>query len=108
MSGLQTSVWLTIFAAGLLTYATRLSFILLFGKIEMPVWLHQALRYVPPAVLTAIVFPELLLKDSSMYLSPGNDRLIAGIIAILVAWRRKNLVLTILAGMAALWILQLI
>jgi branched-subunit amino acid transport protein len=50
------SVWLTIVAAGLLTYATRLSFILLFGKVEMPVWLHQALRYVPPAV-PAIVFP---------------------------------------------------
>lgn len=101
------SVWLTIITAGLLTYATRLSFILLFGRIEMPAWLNQALRYVPPAVLTAIVFPELLLQDGSLYLSPGNDRLVAGAIAILVAWRTKNVLLTILAGMLALWILQM-
>jgi branched-subunit amino acid transport protein len=107
VTDLQASVWLTIITAGLLTYVTRLSFILLFGKIDMPIWLHQALRYVPPAVLTAIVFPELLLKDGSLYLAPGNDRLIAGVIAILVAWRTKNILLTILAGMVVLWVLQL-
>ena len=101
------NVWLAIFIAGLLTYATRLSFILLFGRVEIPLWLRRALRYVPPAVLTAIVFPELLLQDGALFLAPGNDRLVAGIVAILVAWRTKNVLLTILAGMLVLWVLQL-
>ena len=41
-----------------------------------------------------------------MNVSPLNPRLLAGIIAALVAWRTRNTMLTILAGMAALWIVQ--
>jgi branched-subunit amino acid transport protein len=38
----------------------------------------------------------------------GNARLIAGVIAALVAWRTKNVVLTIAIGMIALWVLSAI
>jgi branched-subunit amino acid transport protein len=38
--------------------------------------------------------------------SLGNTRLVAGALAALVAWRTKNVLLTIGVGMAALWILQ--
>ncbi len=100
------SVWLTMIAAGALTYATRLSLILLFGKMEVPGWLARALRFVPAAVLTAIVFPELFMQDGSLYLSLANSRLIAGAVAVLVAWRTKNVLLTILIGMAVLLALQ--
>ena len=54
------TVWLTMLLVGLGTYATRLSFILLFGRREIPVGVRRALRFVPPAVLTAIIFPELV------------------------------------------------
>lgn len=102
------SVWVTMIAAGALTYATRLSLILLFGRVEVPGWLARALRFVPPAVLTAIVFPELFLQDGSLDVSLANGRLIAGLLAALVAWRTKNVLLTILAGMAVLLTLQAI
>jgi branched-subunit amino acid transport protein len=102
------SVWLTMIAAGALTYATRLSLILLFGRVEVPGWLARALRFVPPAVLTAIVFPELFLQDGNLDVSLANGRLIAGLLAALVAWRTKNVLLTILAGMAVLLTLQAI
>ena len=102
------SPWLTIFAAGLITYATRLSFILLFERIEIPAWLRRSLRFVPAAVLSAIFAPELVLQDGTLAITPTNPRLLAGIIAILVAWRTKNILLTLISGMAALWILQAI
>jgi branched-subunit amino acid transport protein len=70
--------------------------------------MRRALHYVPPAVLSAIIFPELFYDSSTLDLSLGNTRLLAGIIAILVAWYTKNILLTILAGMIALLILQLI
>ena len=98
--------WLTIIIAGVLTYATRLSFIHFYGKIKMPNLVEQTLKFVPPAVLTAIFFPELLLDDGDLYLSLGNARLLAGMLAILVAWRTKNVTFTIVIGMLALWILQ--
>jgi branched-subunit amino acid transport protein len=98
--------WLTIIIAGILTYATRLSFIIFYGRIKMPNLVEQTLRFVPPAVLTAIFFPELLISNGEIYISLGNARLLAGMLAILVAWRTKNVTYTIVIGMLALWILQ--
>ena len=68
--------------------------------------MRKALHYVPPAVLSAIIFPELLYKANQIDFSFGNIRLLAGIVAILVAWYTKNTLLTILAGMLALLLLQ--
>jgi branched-subunit amino acid transport protein len=102
------NIWLIVLAAGAITYATRLSFILLFSRLEIPRWLQVALRFVPPAVLTAIFLPELVVQGGALDLTLGNDRLLAGGLAILVAWRTKNVVLTILVGMAGLWVLQVL
>jgi branched-subunit amino acid transport protein len=100
------SIWLTIIIAGLLTYATRLSFIYLHGKVSIPDTLKRALRFVPPAVFTAIFLPELLVTEGMLNVSLGNGRLIAGLLAIIVAWRTKNVILTIVVGMLTLWVLQ--
>ncbi len=94
-------------AGGLITYLTRLSFIALFGKITVPPLVQRALRFVPPAVLSAIIFPELLLHSGKLDFSLGNARLLAGLVAAVVAWRTRNALLTIVAGMAALILLQL-
>ncbi len=99
-------LWLTLFVAGLVTYLTRLSFIWLLGRRQVPLWLRRALRFVPPAVLTAIIFPELLMQNGGVNLTLGNVRLLAGLLAALVAWRSKSAVLTIVVGMLALWALQ--
>ncbi len=100
------TMWLVMLAAGLLTYLTRLSFILLWGKINIPIWLLRSLRFVPPAVFTAIIFPELFLPQATLDISLGNARLIAGILAALVAWKTRNIVLTILVGMSVLLLIQ--
>jgi branched-subunit amino acid transport protein len=100
------NIWSTIIVAGILTYATRLSFIMLYGKINMPGLVERALLFVPPAVLTAIFFPELLLDGGELFISIGNARLLAGTLAIAVAWRTKSVTYTIVIGMLTLWILQ--
>lgn len=100
------TLWLTMVAIGIATFAIRFSFIYLFGRFEIPDPLRMALRFVPPAVLSAIVFPELLMPGGDFDFSFGNGRLLAGVLAAMVAWRTKNVVLTILVGMAALYILQ--
>lgn len=97
--------WLFLLAAGLLTFLTRLSFIALFGRWSPPAGLIRALRYVPPAVLTAIIFPDVLLRNGQLDLSLSNPRWLAGLLAALVAWKTRNIALTIAIGMAALLIL---
>ena len=100
------NLWLIVIAMGLVTFGIRLVPIVLLGRIEIPIVVQRALRFVPPAVLSAIVAPELLMPGGEFNLSLGNARLLAGVIAMLVAWRTKNVLLTIAAGMIALWVLQ--
>ena len=100
------NIWLTMIIAGMITYGIRLSFIILFGQRDISEPIRRGLRFVPPAVLTAIIFPELLFPNGTMELSLVNTRLMAGILAALVAWRTKSVVLTILVGMAVLLTLQ--
>lgn len=102
------SIWWIMLIGGLLTFGMRLSFIYLLGRVDVPERLRSALRFVPPAVLSALVLPELLMPTGSFDLSLSNTRWMAGLIAILVAWRTRSMLLTILAGMAALLILQLL
>ena len=103
------NIWLIMLIGGLITFGMRFSLIFLFGKFEIPETMRKALHYVPPAVLSAIILPELIYPSPSNQLdiSFGNTRLLAGIVAILVAWFTKNTLLTILAGMIALLLLQL-
>jgi branched-subunit amino acid transport protein len=100
------TLWLTIAAAGVLTYVTRLSFIYLLDRVSMPDWFRRALRFVPAAVLSAIVLPELLIPNGTVLLPWKNPALLSGIVAVLVAWRAKNVPLTIIVGMAALLVLR--
>jgi branched-subunit amino acid transport protein len=100
------SVWLTMLFAGLVTFATRLSFIYLLDKIRLPDWFRRGLRFVPAAVLSALILPNLVSRNGALDLGVRNPELTAGLVAILVAWRTKNVLLTILAGMAALLVVR--
>lgn len=100
------NIWLVMIVGGLITFGMRFSLIYLFGRFEVPETMRKELHYVPPAVLSAIIFPELFLKDGALDLTPANTRLLAGLIAIVTAWVSRNTLLTILIGMAALFILQ--
>jgi branched-subunit amino acid transport protein len=101
-------LWLIVIGMGIVTFGIRLVPIVLLGRIEIPLLVQQALRFVPPAVLTAIIVPELLYRDNQIDVSLTNVRLLAGLIAIVVAWRTKNALITIGAGMIALWVLSAI
>ena len=102
----EAILWVTLGVAGVITYAFRLSFILLLGKLHLAPWMQRALRFVPPAALAAIIFPELLVRNGELMLGLDNPRLLAGLVASVVAWRTKSVLWTIGAGMAALWGLQ--
>lgn len=103
---MKMNIWLVMLLGGLITFGMRFSFIYLFGRFHVPETLRKALHYVPPAVLSAIIFPEIFLRDHQLDVSLGNHRLLAGLVAVSVAYLTKNTLVTILAGMLALWLLQ--
>lgn len=70
------------------------------GRFRFPPWLSDALGFVPPAVLTAIIVPAVLMPDGrSLQAGLDNPYLIAALGSLAVALWRRNLMLTILFGM---------
>ncbi len=91
---------------GLVTYSTRMSLIMLLGRVRVPEVIQRALRFVPPTVLSAIIFPELLVPRGTFDLSFENPRLLAGLLAAFVVWWTRNVFLAITGGMLTFWLLQ--
>ncbi|MDX1994210.1 MAG: AzlD domain-containing protein [bacterium] len=90
---------LLILGMTLVTFGVRYPVLALVGRMQLPEPVTRALKYVPPAVLTAIIFPLMFLQEGALFISPDNAYLIAGIASIVIAWRTRNLLLTILLGM---------
>ena len=74
--------------------------------MRLPAPVVRALRYVPVAALTALVVPDLLGGATGTGLLTRDPRLWAGVVAILVAWRTRNVLLTVAVGMLVLEALQ--
>jgi len=92
---------------GALNYLSRLSFIAVFARVEMPRPVVRALRYVPAAMLAAIIVPPVVfVAPATLSLSYANPKLVAMLLAALVAWRTKSATATIALGMIALWAVQ--
>lgn len=100
------SLFLLWIACGLLTFAIRYSFIALEGRYRPPGWFIRWLPFVPIAALTALVAPELLLVAGHIDVGFNNPRFWAGLIAIVVAVRWRNTLLTITSGFATFWLLR--
>lgn len=82
------------------TFGIRYSVLSFISRIDLPPLLRRALVYVPPAVLTAIVVPAVLIPDSAtLNLSPASPHMLAAIAAVAVSYRTKSLLWTILVGM---------
>ena len=91
----------------LVTFLIRYPVLALVGKIDMPKRILDALRYVAPSVLAAIVIPAILLPNDRPIQEPtGAIPLTATLLAALVMWRSKNLLATIIVGMAVFLILR--
>ncbi len=102
------NIWLVIVLAGAGTYAIRLSMLVLLHRAALPPLLRSALRLVSPAVLMAIILPAVLYRGTAddLQLDPGNERILAALIAAAVAYASNNVWLTIGLGMTALWALK--
>jgi branched-subunit amino acid transport protein len=100
------SHWLVILGVALVTFGLRASFIVFADPHRFPHAFRQALAFVAPSVLAAIVAPGLLAPAGTLALGLDNPRWIAGLIAIGFAILFRTAFAAILSGMAALWALQ--
>ena len=88
------------------TLMTRGFFFLLAGS-RMPDWLQHALGYVPAVALAAIIAPDLLISGGAVSVSLSNIKLMAGVAATLFFLRVRNVLYTLVFGMAVFTLLRL-
>ena len=98
--------WIVIVSVGLLNYLSRLSFIAFFANRSMPPLLARALKFVPAAMLTALVVPMVAAAPSLAGGIQIDARLPAAAIAVVVAYRVRSTIPTLVAGMAAMWVFR--
>jgi|TARA_B100002051_G_scaffold258878_1_gene277732 branched-subunit amino acid transport protein len=100
-------IWFMMVVTGIFTFGTRFIMLNKVASKKLPAWLVEALNFVPIAVLTAIIVPAVLIDPTSQSLSIiGNPRLLAALIAIAVALVTRQVITTIGAGLATLWVLK--
>ncbi len=96
--------FILIAGMALATMATRIPVLWWLSLHPLSPAIARALKYVPLAVLSAIIAPIVLLNEGSLSLQMNNASLVASMVAILVSWRTRNLLLTIVIGLIALFI----
>ena len=100
-------IWLVMMVCGMFTFGTR--FVMLSGWVAhgLPRWLIDALAFVPIAVLTAILVPAVLIDPATQQIIViGNKRIVAAVVATIIALLTRNVIATISSGLATLWFLQ--
>lgn len=100
------TAWIAIVLVAATTFLLRASFVLFADPQRFPHAFRQALKFVAPAVLAAIVMPGLLIAGGRIDASLENPRWIAGAVAIAAAILARSTVVAIASGMAVLWLLQ--
>lgn len=105
---MRSEVMYIIIGMAFVTYFTRIGALALFRFTGIPTWLNRWLKYVPVAILTALIIPALLLPKGYLDISLSNHYLIAGIAAAFVAYKSRNIIATLALGMSIMFVLKLL
>jgi branched-subunit amino acid transport protein len=90
------------------TFGIRYFLFALVDRIRMAPWIERSLKFIPPAVLTAITLPAVLLPKGDWQVSFSNPYLVAAIVATAAGTLTRNLLATIAIGLAAFFVYRLI
>lgn len=104
----ETYFWIAITVMGVSVWLIRFSFMPVVDKVEQNERVDRVLNRIPAAVLSAMAVPAILLHSGGGIGEGRPDRLLPALLAGVVAWKSKNLFLTILTGLLALWAQRMI
>lgn len=101
----MSRIWVAIVLAGIGTYAMRASFLVFAHRLaDVPPGVQRLLRQIPPAALASIVVPALLRPEGQLDL--WQPRFLAGVVASLVAWKTRNIALTLAVGIGLVMLVE--
>lgn len=97
-----TDLWTLAVIAGLaaVTVLTRSFFFMSSKPWHLPGWAQRGLQYAPIAALSAVVVPEIVMSQGQLISTLLDARLFAAAAGAITYFRSKNVLLTIVLGMA--------
>jgi branched-subunit amino acid transport protein len=94
-----------IIYCGLITFLTRFSMIAILKREMFNDRIREVLSFVPSAIFPAIIFPAIFLDSYGSIQLENNPKILATIIAMCIGLFSKNILATILSGLATYWFL---
>ena len=98
-------IWTAIIFSGIITYATRFLPLSNLMPKKLQRFIQQGLQYVSIAVLTPIIINSVLIDNDSLIID-NNPKIYAAIVALIVALVTKSIPLTLILGLAIIWIFE--
>ena len=97
-----TDLWTLAVIVGLaaVTVLTRSFFFMSSKPWHLPGWAQRGLQYAPIAALSAEVVPEIVMSQGQLISTVLDARLFAAAAGAITYFRSKNVLLTIVLGMA--------
>ena len=104
----EKTVFLTILGMAAVTYLPRLFPLLALSGKKLPDVVVSWLRYVPPAVLAALLLPSLILQDGRIAINGNNLFFWAALPTFAVAILTHSLFVPVLVGMVVVILARLL
>ena len=98
----ETDVWTLAVIVGLavITVLARSFFFISSHAWQLPHWAQRGLQYAPIAALSAVVIPEIITVQGELVSTWQDARLYAALVGVLAYFWRRDVLITIVAGMA--------
>jgi branched-subunit amino acid transport protein len=98
----MTDLWTVAVIVGLtgVTVLTRCFFFISSKSWHLPHWAQRGLQYAPIAALSAVVVPEVVMSQGALVATWQDARLFSAVAGLLVYYWRRDVLLTIVLGMA--------
>ena len=102
VNGSGTDLWTLAVIVGLalVTVLTRSFFFISSKSWQLPHWAQRGLQYAPIAALSAVVIPEVITVQGVLVSTWQDARLFAAATGMAAYFWRRDVLITILGGMA--------
>jgi len=103
---MESQIVLLIFLMMVVTYVPRAAPLLFLTRFNLPKGVIMWLKYIPVAVLSALLYPSILLPGGEFDVSLGNEFLVAALPTLVVMWYTKSLFWAVMVGVLAVSLLR--
>jgi branched-subunit amino acid transport protein len=98
----QDDLWIfgVIIGLSAVTVVARSFFFLSNQDWQLPHWAQRGLQYAPIAALSAVVVPEIVMSQGALITTWQDARLFAAAAGMVIYFSKRDVLLTIIGGMA--------